>query len=183
MERKSNLILGLRLWLNIVISIIFSNIILLCFSAMLFDMAGIIILQVLCLLVLTVAVYSLLWQIGAKDVNYIKCGVIKDDKLTGLKIGAIGCIIIYIIDILLVVAKALNNQLLFKIYGLLTNEFVVFVKLLPASVAELTWGNIALMLPLPLYVVAVAVIGYYLGRKRISLISKLVYKNNKDIKK
>lgn len=179
MERKPNLILGLKLWLNILFSILASNIILICFSAMLFDTAGIVILQILCLLVLTAAVYSHLWQVGAKDINYIKCCVIKDDKLTGLKIGAVGCTVIYIIDILLVVAKMLNNQLIYKIYGLLTNEFIALVKLLPANASDLTWGSIALMLLAPLYVVAVGVIAYCLGRKRVSLISKLVYKNKK----
>ena len=48
-----------------------------------------------------------------------------------------------------------------------------------AATEALPWGSFVVLLLLPLLYIAICAAGYYMGTKRLAIMSKLVYKDDK----
>ena len=62
--------------------------------------------QIFCLLILISFIYPNLWQLGTKDSNLVKFKHEKEDRLKGVKVGAVSVIPLYLGLIALAVFKA-----------------------------------------------------------------------------
>lgn len=144
---------------------------------------GIVLIQALTLLFLFGFVYAQAWQIGEKDINYANTGHIVYDPLSGLKIGLIGMAVFLVPFILMLVGIALQNQLFIAAFRLIDAVFYGFyTALLPVKVESYTVLHVLLSMLPPLVVPAASALGYFMGHRRISLLSRLVYKKKKPAK-
>ncbi|MEE1239058.1 MAG: hypothetical protein UHO61_03945 [Acutalibacteraceae bacterium] len=137
--------------------------------------------QVLCLLILMGFIYSDLWKNGTGDSNLVKFEHKKEDKLKGVKIGALATIPNYLFLIYLVIAKlGLSPDFSLVLYKFLNSSVYSFVELIfgkAITVSQLAVWQFVLLFLLPLLIPAIAGVSYILGYKNISISEKLVYKN------
>ncbi len=136
--------------------------------------------QIFCLLILISFIYPNLWQLGTKDSNLVKFKHEKEDRLKGVKIGAVSVIPLYLGLIALAVFKAgAFVKFPVALYKTVHASFYSFIQLISggaATVADLSVPRIILLFLLPLVIVAVSGGAYILGYNNYSLGEKLIYK-------
>ena len=136
--------------------------------------------QILCVILFLAFPYSHLWYTGAHDRNAVQFGHMAEDKLRGLKVGALASIPAALMWLLLAVGKLSGGLAGFvKIYRWFNVCFWPYMKIfIPAEVmdpAAVSWGGVAGMLPVLISLPAIAWLGYLLGYSEFSLRDKLVY--------
>lgn len=138
--------------------------------------------SILTLLLLAAFPYSVMWTQGDKDNNSVHFGHMAEDKLRGLKVGALATIPSAITYILLIFSKLgvmLPNYYVF--YRLMNVPFMpIFDRLTGGTAmmtAEIPWGAIVAMLMTVVFVPLLAHVGYWLGYKEISLVERFIYVN------
>ncbi len=180
MNRRSNLRLGFAMMGSVVGACFFSIIPLLALTKVLQHNWGIALVQLLNLLLLIWFVYLPLWRIGEKDINYVNTGHIKYDCYSGLKIGLIAMSVMYLPLILLIIGMIQKNQIFIAVYRIVNAVFFGIHSLfLPVMVEDFKIAHVLLTLIPPLLVPAISSLAYFLGYRRISLFTKLVYKTKK----
>ena len=180
MNRKSDLRHALSLMLSILLVDIICIVVFFSLYFLLSNPLGLALIQIIDLLVLISIIYLPVWKIGEKDINYVLTGRIPYDKYSGLKIGSIAMIALYLPCILLVVSKALNNQVLYALYMLIEAPFYGFVRLiLPIQIVDANWVQVIISFIFPLIIPIITALAYHLGYKRISLTGNLIYKKKK----
>lgn len=136
--------------------------------------------QIFCLLITLSFVYPKLWSIGTADSNLVRFKHKSEDKLKGLKIGAVAVIPQYIVLLCFIAAKAgLYPKLPAVLLKFINPSFWSLIQLIigkAASVNELSVISLVLLCLLPLIIPAVACGSYLLGYKNISIGEKIVYK-------
>lgn len=136
--------------------------------------------QIFCLLITLSFVYPKLWSIGTTDSNLVRFKHKSEDKLKGLKIGAVSVIPQYIVLLCFIAAKAgLYPKMPAVLLKLVNPSFWSLIQLVigsAATVGELSVIRLVLLCLLPLIIPAVACGAYILGYKNISIGEKIVYK-------
>lgn len=171
---------------------------------------GILVTELICLIITGATLYAQSWSMGDKDANYIQFGRMVYDPVKPVKIGLLAIAPGLVSDILLIVSKIsgafdflwiyrLMNAPLWPLINLIhpysifpqaaTEETVImqgtqYEEVIAASDATpgCGWGKLILMILLPIIYMLFIYAGYELGRRRISIGSKLVYENE-DSKK
>ncbi len=135
-----------------------------------------------CMLLLFVGfAYSSTWRQGDKDRNRVGFGRMEEDRLRGLKIGLLASAPAFAAYLWLVVCKLVPVWPGYaQTYRYLNVVFLpIYNAIVPASVrtmAEMGWGQIALLV-LPLFVLPLcAHLGYQLGYRQVMLSEKWIYK-------
>lgn len=156
-------------------------------------------------------VYGHNWNFGDKDANYIQFGRMTYDKFKPLRYGMIALAPSLISDIILLVSKLSGSFDLMWLYRLMNAPFWALINLihpygaLPHAATEETvvmagteyeeviaaaaatpglgWGQMILIMLLPLIFMLFIWGGYELGRRRISINQKLVYVDKDKNKK
>ena len=138
--------------------------------------------SILTLLLLAAFPYSVMWTQGDKDNNSVHFGHMAEDKLRGLKVGALAAIPSAAAYILLILSKLgvlLPNYYAF--YRFMNVPFMPILDRLTGGTAlmtaEISWGAIAAMLMTVVFVPLLAHVGYWLGYKEISLVERFIYVN------
>lgn len=138
--------------------------------------------SILTLLLLAAFPYSVMWTQGDKDNNSVHFGHMAEDKLRGLKVGALAAIPsagAYILLILSKLGVLLPNYYAF--YRFMNVPFMPILDRLTGGTAlmtaEISWGAIAAMLMTVVFVPLLAHVGYWLGYKEISLVERFIYVN------
>lgn len=143
--------------------------------------------QAVALLSYLMLLYSPLRGYGERDVNRVKIGVKKENKLMGLVFGLVLMIPYVLSFILLVLGKLGVIWDLLAAYRMVNSQFVVLISTCVGgalSLAELSWGMLMVItLVIPLVILAVTTLFYYLGYKQVSFSEKLMYQGAKDNKK
>lgn len=133
------------------------------------------------------------WKLGNGDLNKVKYKKMEEDKLRGLKIGLIASIPIFVMNLLLLLAKAelfpnfyvaykLLNSPLFNILGIIDGTFLGVEN--TAYLSYVSWGSIIAECILTSVITPLFChINYTLGYKDIILSDKIIYKNQKNEKK
>lgn len=154
------------------------------------DIVGDIIAQVFMLTLFLSFPYSILWEQGDKDANYVKFGHIEEDKLRGLKIGAIAALPSLIPFVFLVLSKlAVIPQKYFLLYRVLNLTFWPLINLMVGGAANAlvpsnySWPVIIALLLVQGLLPLIAHVAYLLGYNHISLSEKLIYKSISKKKK
>lgn len=139
--------------------------------------------QIVCLVLTTIFLYSVCWSYGFSDRNKVHFNRIKEDKLSGAKIGlaATGLhFIVLLVYIIFALGVYPNCSLL--IYKLFNASFIPALTVIfgdAATAGEATTVGYlfaALLLLIPSVITGIS---YLLGYKDISITEKLIYKNNK----
>ncbi len=139
-----------------------------------------------CLLIMMgIFIYNFLWKLGFKDNNSVRLGLVKEDKLKGLKIGAISTVPPIILLTVLAIGKAsFAKGFSFALYGLLNSHIYYAVMLIaggnPGVFGSLHIWQIICYYGLLLFVPIIAAVSYLLGYKSIIISEKLIYKKNQE---
>ncbi len=117
---------------------------------------------------------------GFKDINLVKIGKIKEDKLKGLKVGLIGNIPFFALAVI-AAAMALNilPSLNTVTYASLNSHFYPIIMIIGGSAVKLSQLGVVklvLLLLLQLVVPIISTVAYILGYKGINLSEKILYK-------
>lgn len=133
------------------------------------------------------------WKLGNGDLNRVKFGRIKEDKLRGLKAGLIASVPIFIMNLLLILAKAelfpnfyvaykLLNSHLFNIIGFIDGTFLGVKN--TAYLQYVSWASIIVTCVLSTIITPLFChINYMLGYKDIILSDRIIYKKQKKEEK
>lgn len=139
--------------------------------------------QIIAILLMTGFIYPNLWSLGAKDSNLVRFKHKKEDKLRGLKIGAVATIPpLVLMLVIFVFGRKLFNVALFS---LLFANFYSLIGVIAGSaymLSELAVWQMVLMVLLLAIVPLISFGAYLLGYKDISLGEKIVYKKNNTTK-
>lgn len=186
--------------LNIWVITIISLIIVLSFSPLMVQGVWGKLLTLLFTMILTFAIlYGYMWSQGDRDANFIQFGRDTYDKWKGLKVGLLALLPNLLWDLLLLLSmvrvlpidflpfyRMLNAPLwplinMIHAYGAIPYDAVAATETMEAieATAGLSWGGFVGMCLLPLIYTAFCVLGYYLGHKRISIRSKMIYEDPK----
>ncbi len=142
--------------------------------------------QTLSILCYVLMIYIGAWADGDRDRNLVNFGRIKKDMLKGLKFGLLGMIPFVLITLLLVIAMFVKNDTvalaLRSVFRILNFNILLLVNSF-MSPDEVTWKGILLVNCFYLVIPLVSMIGYILGYKRVSVMTKLVYQKKEDGKK
>ncbi len=146
-----------------------------------------IICQVVALLSYLMLLFSPLRNYGERDVNRVRIGVKKENKLTGLLFGLV-LMIPYVLSFLFLVLGKLGIIFdMLPAYRLINSQFVVLISSCVGSamtLQELSWGMLTVItLVIPLIIPAATTLFYFLGYKQISFTEKLMYQKTRDSKK
>lgn len=141
------------------------------------------VLSSVCMLLLLAAFpYSIVWTKGDRDKNNVNFGHMQEDKLRGLKVGAIAGIPSALLYVVLLLSKCgvfWPNYIV--VYRLLNLPFLPIINamtgLAVSVTAKASWLAVLGMLITVLYVPLVCHFGYVLGYKQIALAEKFVYVN------
>jgi hypothetical protein len=170
---------------------------------------GILLTELICLLITGLTLYTQSWGFGDKDANYIQFGRMEYDAKKPWVYGLIALAPSLVSDILLIISKLTSLDWLW-VYRLMNAPVWPLINLIHpygvhfheateetilmegtqyeevVAAADATpgagWGKLILMMLLPLLYLLFMVLGYELGRRRISIGDKMVYVN-KDKKK
>ena len=146
-----------------------------------------IICQVVALLSYLMLLYSPLRGYGDRDVNRVKIGVKKENKLTGLLFGLVLMIPYVISFILLALGKLGFIVDMLPAYRLVNSQFVVPISMCVGgamTLQELGWGMLTVItLVVPLIIPIATTLFYYIGYKQMSFMDKIMYQKTKDSKK
>ncbi len=180
MNRKSNIGLSISLAGSIIAAGALSILVFMSFAGLAGSTWGIVLVQVLNLFILFGLIYLNLWLVGEKDINYVKTGFITYDSFTGLKIGLYAMPVMWLPNILMIVAMFTRNQLLLAAYRIASAVFYGIDSLvIPIQVAELNWLHVLFAFIPPLLVPAFSSLAYFMGYRRLSILGKLMYKKKK----
>lgn len=135
--------------------------------------------QIFALVILITFIYTYLWQLGTKDSNFVHYNHKKEDKLKGLKMGAIAIIPSVLFLSFLVITKNTASQgfpvALYRFFNSYAYTFVEWVTSGAMKFNQLGIGNIVLLYIIQLIVPVIAFISYLLGYKNIMLSEKILY--------
>lgn len=131
--------------------------------------------QLLCVSVMVAFIYNNLWRIGSKDNNDVRFKHKKEDKLSGLKIGAIASIPSVILFIVALFYKKFQI-VLFAILNSFAYEYIFAVSGSVRFFGDISFLQGVLLAILLVITPLVAWFAYNLGYKSISLGELLVYK-------
>lgn len=137
--------------------------------------------QICITVMMCVFVYNNLWNLGFKDNNLVKIGEKAEDKLKGLKIGALAAVPSVILLIVLVIGKnTFAKTFTTATFSLLNPHLNRAVYLIAGSngayFKDLVLWQIVAIFGLLLIIPIVAYLSYLLGYKSILVSEKLVYK-------
>lgn len=166
---------------------------------------GILLTGIICLLVTGGTLYAQSWGMGDKDANLIQFGRTTYDPYKPLKMGLLALAPGLVSDVLLLFSKITGLFDFLWLFRLMNGPVWPLINLIhPYSVAPqeampemvimegtqyeevieataatpgCSWPKIILMILLPLLYIVFIWIGYELGRRRISLGTRLVYEN------
>jgi hypothetical protein len=136
--------------------------------------------QLFLILLSGVFVYNELWNLGHKDFNGVRHGVVAEDKLKGLKIGVIATLPSLILLTVITIGRAtfaknvsvalfaFLNPYLYNIILLISGDGMMFSQISALQI----FGIFALFVFVPL----VASVAYIIGYKDIVFSEKLIYK-------
>lgn len=138
--------------------------------------------SILTLLLLAAFPYSVMWTQGDKDNNSVHFGHMAEDKLRGLKVGALAAIPSAIAYVLLILSKlGVLRPDYYMAYRLINMPFMLILDRLTGGTSlmtsEISWGAIVAMLMTVVFVPLLAHVGYWLGYKEISLVERFIYVN------
>lgn len=129
---------------------------------------------------LIILIYSVVWETADKDRNRISNGQICNDKYRGQKVGLITSIPAALSYLFLVICKiGILPPQYFPIYKLVNYSFSPYINLITnysVKISDITWIQIALLLPAVFVVFCVVIVAYHLGFKQIILTEKILYK-------
>lgn len=197
--------LALKTFTNLVISTIVCVVVVLALSSLMEPVWGKLVVEAVCLLITLPILYSYMWGQGDRDANFVQFGRMEKDVWKGLRAGLLAAVPAWLtlIPLALSMVRVIPFDFM-PIYRLLNAPLWGFVNLMhgsggaiphaaieaqeatesmpaieavPATDA-LSWGIFAVLCLLPLLYVAACAVGYYLGTKRFSVMSKLVYKDD-----
>lgn len=130
-------------------------------------------------------VYNSLWNLGFKDSNMVRINRKKEDKLKGLKIGALASLPSYILLTVLLIGKnsfaSGFSVALFSTFNAHLYQLFYFIAG-GLYFAELSIIQIIAFYALLLVTPLIAFVSYILGYKSILVSDKLIYKKNKERK-
>ncbi len=142
--------------------------------------------QVLAVLCYLAMIYVGAWSDGDRDRNLVNFKRIKKDMLKGLKFGLLAMIPFMLLTILLIVAMFIGNDttalVLRSTFRVLNFNILLLVNSF-MSPDEVTWKGILLVNCFYLVIPLTSLVGYILGYKRVSVITRLVYQKKDDGKK
>lgn len=199
--------LALQTFINLVIATIISVILVLSLSSLMGSVWGKLVVEAVCLAITLPMVYGYMWGQGDRDANFVQFGRMEADPWKGLRAGALGVIptLLTCIPLALSMTRVIGFDFM-PVYRILNAPLWGFINLIhplggaiPHAATEaipatdsmpaidampatdgLSWGAFALIAVLPLLYVVFSAVGYYMGTKRISVMSKLVYKDEKE---
>lgn len=197
--------LALQTFLNLVIATVIAVILVLTLSALMTSLWGKLVVEAVCLVITLPIVYGYLWGQGDRDANFVQFGRMAADPWKGLRASVIGVIPTVLTCVPLALSKVKVIPFDFMpIYRILNAPMWGFINLIHAGGAiahaateaipatdtmpaidampateALSWGGFVILALLPLIYVIIGTVGYYMGTRRISVMSKLVYKDDK----
>lgn len=198
--------LAWQTFLNIVIGTVISIIIVISLSSlMVSNIWGKLLVEFICLAITLPLLYGYMWNQGDRDANFVQFGRMQPDLWKGLKAGLLGVIptVVTSIPLALSMLRVIPFDFM-PVYRLLNAPMWGFINMLqplggaiphdavaaqeatetmPAIEAVpatdgLSWGAFWIIFLLPFIYVVFCAVGYYLGTKRLSVINKLVYKDD-----
>ncbi len=119
-------------------------------------------------------IYATAWNEGDKDKNLVGFGRIKEDKLKGVKLGAIVMIPYMLSGVLLVLGLLGITTDLQAIYRIIHFQILVILNELMEA-AKSSWNGLIFGTLYYLSVPIASGVGYYLGYKRIAVLNKIMY--------
>ncbi len=136
--------------------------------------------QIFSFVMITGILCGTIWEMGNKDISAVKQGRVSENKLRGLFIGLIAAIPSLIVFVLLLLSNAeILNPAFLDTYRLLNSQFHYVITLIYAgasNAAQLSFGKIAFLGALHLYLPLISLISYYFGYKDINLIEIITFK-------
>ncbi len=141
--------------------------------------------QIFLLFMIGVFVYNNLWNIGYKDNNLVRIGERNEDKFKGIKIGFFSQLPAFILFVALIIGKnTYAKDFSIAVYSFLNPHLHRALYILSGSnggyFGEFTFGDIAIIFALLLFIPILAQIAYILGYKSIIVSEKIIYKNTKE---
>ena len=132
------------------------------------------------IILLLVMPYSILWSQGDKDCNSVHFGHMDEDKLRGLKVGAVAGIPSYIAYIILLLSKlGLFLPHYFTAYRFLNISYLPLINLIIGSgvsaTMDVSWINLFILFIILAIFPFVCHLSYVLGYKQISISEKIIY--------
>ncbi len=143
--------------------------------------------MVLMLTLLAAFPYSILWAQGDRDKNSVQFGHMQEDKLRGLKVGALSAIpaaVSYVVLLLSKLGVFLPGYI--AAYRFMNVPFLPLINRMvsvSATTPEVSWPVILALLMAVVFVPLVCWAAYALGYKQISITEKLIYVNPNKKKK
>lgn len=135
--------------------------------------------QIFALIILITFIYTYLWQLGTKDSNFVHYNHKKEDKLKGLKMGAIAIIpSVLFLSFFVITKNGLSQNFPIAIYRFINSYAYSFIEWSTNSAMtfkQLGIGNIVLLYIIQLIVPITAFVSYLLGYKNIMLSEKILY--------
>lgn len=134
--------------------------------------------QIVCILLVVMVLYSVLWNAGNKDANRVRFNRITYDKYKGIKVGLIASAPY----ILFSAAMLLLKNFPVVMYKLINSVFYIFIQLICGN--AVTFGEVGsfkifILILIQLLFPVFAWVSYQLGYKDIILSDKLIYKKGK----
>ncbi len=141
--------------------------------------------QILLLFMMGVFIYNNLWNVGFKDINAVKMGHKKEDKLQGLKIGIIAAIPSIIVTAIYIIGKATYAKtktvaLLGFLNPYMNRAIHIITGPKTMTLSQLTTVEIFVIFGLLLFIPLLACIAYILGYKSIIITEKIIFKKNQE---
>ena len=139
--------------------------------------------QCFSLVLLIAFIYPKFWNMGTQDCNLVHFKHKKEDKLKGLKAGAISIIPAVLLLIFLFVAKSgITADFPVVLYKFMNSSVYSFIHVAAGNAVkfgELSILSFVIFLVLLFIIPATSWVAYLLGYKNISLGEKFIYKKNK----
>ena len=198
--------LALQTFINLVICTVISVIIVVSLSSLMGSVWGKLVVEAVCLIITLPIIYGYMWGQGDRDANFVQFGRMQPDMWKGLRAGLLAIIptVLTCIPLALSMMRVLGFDFM-PFYRLINAPMWGFINLIkplggaiPHAATEeipatdttpaieampatdgLSWGAFVLIALLPLLYVICTTVGYYMGTRRISVLSKLVYKDDK----
>lgn len=149
-------------------------------SGMIWD----IVTQIFLIFMAGVFVYNNLWNVGHKDISAVRHTEQNEDKLKGLKIGAITILPSFILLTVLTIGKlTFAKNISIALYALLNAylyEGILLVSGGGGLFSQLAIWQIVCYYAMLLFVPLIAHVAYTLGYKDILVSEKLTYKKNQE---
>lgn len=188
-KQKTNWQLARSLMGSHYVAVIFCLIISMGFlSAFNGNITAMVIIGIATFVVYTLFMYAPSWKFGNDDLNKVKFGRRKEDKLRGFKLGLLTMVPNIVLTVLILLAKAELLPNFYVIYKLLNGHLMVIANLidqtaagvLTAYLTEMQWGRLIIVCIMNCAVTPIICgISYLLGYKNLLVADKLIYKKKK----